>query len=207
MHGQTYLKDLVTSPESYLVPDDLKDSLSDFEVPDILSLYAGQQYVAAKQLIAAIIVASGRAETDFKNAINNYKQVPTRGSFHTLVLPPPSSTPSYCLFRLPHPPTVCSVADFRFQHCGQQEALMMYSIFHQVTRTFSQNYPVSDNVANSLYEQLDIDKVVEFPYYSPSPPLLSVASVGLSGYCLCMKMDFHIPTQLRVQLSMICAWN
>ena len=152
MHGQTYLKDLVTSPESYLVPDDLKDSLSDFEVPDILSLYAGQQYATAKQLITAIIVASGRAETDFKKAINNYIQVTTY----------PRLSPHHRAAS-----TVCSVAEFLFQHCGQQEALTMYSIFHQVTRTFSQNSHVSDNVANSLYKQLDIEKVGEIPYYSP----------------------------------------
>ncbi|XP_067937583.1 E3 ubiquitin-protein ligase rnf213-alpha-like [Watersipora subatra] len=71
--GKSYLKDLLNTPQNYLVPGDIKDSLESFTVPDALSLYGGDCYVKAKSAIDLVII-SARDETAAREVITAFKK-------------------------------------------------------------------------------------------------------------------------------------
>lgn len=60
--GDSYLKDLINTPNNFLVPPDLRASLGLFDVPDMLSLFGGEPYNLAKAAIDTIIAESETAE-------------------------------------------------------------------------------------------------------------------------------------------------
>lgn len=72
--GESYIKDLINTPHNYLIPDDVKRDLESFTVPDVLSVYGGQQYRAAKAAIDEVIAQSTNADA-FIDAVNHLMQV------------------------------------------------------------------------------------------------------------------------------------
>ncbi|XP_067936897.1 E3 ubiquitin-protein ligase rnf213-alpha-like [Watersipora subatra] len=72
-YGEAYLKDLMTTPLNYLIPDEIKRDLESFTVPDILSVYGGQPYVEIKTAVDDVIIESASDET-LANSINQLKE-------------------------------------------------------------------------------------------------------------------------------------
>ena len=72
--GESYIKDLINTPHNYLIPDDVKRDLESFTVPDVLSVYGGQDYRQAKTAVDNVIAAAGNQDA-FTNAVNLLKAV------------------------------------------------------------------------------------------------------------------------------------
>ena len=72
--GESDIKDLVNTSHNYLIPDDVKRDLESFTVPDVLSVYGGQEYKHAKTAVDSVIAAAENQDA-FINAINQLTAV------------------------------------------------------------------------------------------------------------------------------------
>lgn len=73
--GESYVKDLINTPQTYLVPGDVKEALESFVVPDVLSVYGGDMYLTAKEAFNKLITESASSGESFDKAFNDFKQV------------------------------------------------------------------------------------------------------------------------------------
>ena len=71
--GESYVKDLINTPQTYLVPGDVKEALESFVVPDALSVYGGEPYQAAKESFSKLVTES--SGENFNTAIEEFKKV------------------------------------------------------------------------------------------------------------------------------------
>ena len=83
--GESFIKDLINTPYNYLITDDVKRDLESFTVPDVLSVYGGQQYRQAKTAVDNVIAAAGNQDA-FTNAVNLLKTVRSQSNSREAIL-------------------------------------------------------------------------------------------------------------------------
>lgn len=72
--GESYLKDLLNTPQNYLVPVNIRNTLVSFTVPDALAVNGGQAYSEAKAVLDNVISSANDAAR-LADAIAQFKQV------------------------------------------------------------------------------------------------------------------------------------
>jgi len=72
--GESFIKDLVNTSLNFLLPDDVKQGLESFDVPDALSVTNQKHY---RTCISSLdkVLAETYPGNRFVNALNNFQQV------------------------------------------------------------------------------------------------------------------------------------
>lgn len=74
MEGESYIKDMIDTPRAYLIPPDIKEIVSSFVIPDVLTVYGGDEYQKVKRILDGIITHSEDDEM-LQNTIKECQQV------------------------------------------------------------------------------------------------------------------------------------
>ena len=75
-HGESFMKDLLNNPSfNYLIPEEVRNSIENYAVPDVLAACGDDEYIQAREALRNVITHCDSEEHKFADAVSKFKRV------------------------------------------------------------------------------------------------------------------------------------